>query len=356
MLAADAAGDPRRRGGADRRHPAAQGGHRGRGRRGGVVPAERPGQSHQRGRAAGRRRVRRVTAAGLPRRATTAPPGRATTRSPRCPPDSAPCWTAPSTSTCTASPTWRPACSNRGDDLAVLRLARAYGIRGWVLKSHLWLTTDRAAALQRAARDLGFTVYGSITLNPPMGGVSAAAVELAAAHGARVVFLPTWGAAADVSPRRVHRAAARRAVAVLPRLRRQERRLPAHPVRRPVRRVPRGHRRVPQPGPVPGDRARLAGREPGGRGLLRRRRPAAAGHPPAALHAATPPSCGSSPTSARSSSSATPRSSTPTPTCPSATFTRRCPRSARTGSCSAPTPSPGGPRRNRNACASSSSS
>jgi hypothetical protein len=88
---------------------------------------------------------------------------------------------------------------NRGDDLAVLRLARGYGIRGWVLKSHLWLTTDRAAALQRAAGELGFTVYGSITLNPPMGGVSAAAVELAAAHGARVVFLPTWGAAADVA-------------------------------------------------------------------------------------------------------------------------------------------------------------
>lgn len=88
---------------------------------------------------------------------------------------------------------------NRGDDLAVLRLAHAYGISGWVLKSHLWITTDRAALLQRAAADLGFTVYGSITLNPPMGGVSAAVVELAAAHGARVAFLPTWGSAADVA-------------------------------------------------------------------------------------------------------------------------------------------------------------
>jgi Family of unknown function (DUF6282) len=90
------------------------------------------------------------------------------------------------------------ALANRGDDLAVLRLARAYGITGWVLKSHLWLTTDRARMLQGEADALGFTVYGSITLNPPMGGVSATAVELAAAHGARVVFLPTWGSAADV--------------------------------------------------------------------------------------------------------------------------------------------------------------
>jgi hypothetical protein len=96
-------------------------------------------------------------------------------------------------------PDLAPGLRNRGDDLAVIRLAHAYGISGWVLKSHLWLTTDRASLLQREAGDLGFTVYGSITLNPPMGGVSAAVVELAAAHGARVVFLPTWGSAADVA-------------------------------------------------------------------------------------------------------------------------------------------------------------
>lgn len=90
------------------------------------------------------------------------------------------------------------ALANRGDDLAVIRLAHAYGIAGWVLKSHLWITTDRAARLRRQVADLGFEVYGSVTLNPTMGGVSATVVELAAAHGARVVFLPTWGSAADV--------------------------------------------------------------------------------------------------------------------------------------------------------------
>jgi hypothetical protein len=95
-------------------------------------------------------------------------------------------------------PDLSPGLKNRGDDMAVMCLAHAYGISGWVLKSHLWITTDRAARLQREASDLGFTVYGSITLNPPMGGVSATVVELAAAHGARVVFLPTWGSAADV--------------------------------------------------------------------------------------------------------------------------------------------------------------
>jgi len=62
---------------------------------------------------------------------------------------------------------------NRGDDLAVIRLAHAYGITGWVLKSHLWITTDRAARLREQVADLGFEIYGSVTLNPPMGGVSA---------------------------------------------------------------------------------------------------------------------------------------------------------------------------------------
>lgn len=85
--------------------------------------------------------------------------------------------------------------ANRGADVAVARLAQAYGMAGWVLKSHLWATMDRARAVQEAT---GFQVHGSITLNPPAGGLEPSVVELAAAHGARVVFLPTWGAAADV--------------------------------------------------------------------------------------------------------------------------------------------------------------
>ncbi|MEV6634761.1 DUF6282 family protein [Actinoplanes sp. NPDC051470] len=84
----------------------------------------------------------------------------------------------------------------RGDDVAVARLAQAYGMSGWVLKSHLWATMDRARAVRDHTED--FQVYGSITLNPPVGGLEPSVVELAAAHGARVVFLPTWGNAADV--------------------------------------------------------------------------------------------------------------------------------------------------------------
>jgi len=89
--------------------------------------------------------------------------------------------------------------ANRGSDLDVARLAHAYGMAGWVLKSHLWATTDRARAVREAMAETGFRVHGSITLNPPVGGLEPSVVELAAAHGARVVFLPTWGAAADTA-------------------------------------------------------------------------------------------------------------------------------------------------------------
>jgi hypothetical protein len=86
----------------------------------------------------------------------------------------------------------------RGPDEAVARLAHAYGLRGWVLKSHLWPTMDRAGLLNERLADLDFHVYGSITLNPTNGGVSGAMVELAAAHDAKVAFFPTWGFHADV--------------------------------------------------------------------------------------------------------------------------------------------------------------
>jgi hypothetical protein len=41
-------------------------------------------------------------------------------------------------------PDFLPALPLRGDGLETARLAHAYGLSGWVLKSHLWLTTDRA--------------------------------------------------------------------------------------------------------------------------------------------------------------------------------------------------------------------
>lgn len=85
----------------------------------------------------------------------------------------------------------------RTDDLTMVRLARDAGLSGIVLKSHFWPTMDRALILNRRLDDPAFEVYGSITLNHLVGGVSPMAVEAAALHGARVVFMPTWGSRND---------------------------------------------------------------------------------------------------------------------------------------------------------------
>ncbi len=85
----------------------------------------------------------------------------------------------------------------RIDDLSMVRLARDSGLAGIVLKSHFWPTMDRALVLNERLGDPQFTVHSSITLNHLVGGVSPMAVEAAALHGARVVFMPTWGSRND---------------------------------------------------------------------------------------------------------------------------------------------------------------
>jgi hypothetical protein len=85
----------------------------------------------------------------------------------------------------------------RTDDLTMARLARDSGLRGLVLKSHFWPTMDRALILNQRLNATDFEVYGSITLNHLVGGVSPMAAEAAALHGARVIFMPTWGSRND---------------------------------------------------------------------------------------------------------------------------------------------------------------
>ncbi|CAL9642250.1 hypothetical protein SUDANB145_06364 [Streptomyces sp. enrichment culture] len=63
------------------------------------------------------------------------------------------------------------------------------GQRGFVIKSHVGSTADRAVSVR--ARYPGVEVVGSITLNRPVGGLNAAAVEVAARCGARMVWMPT---------------------------------------------------------------------------------------------------------------------------------------------------------------------
>jgi hypothetical protein len=86
---------------------------------------------------------------------------------------------------------------SRIDDMTMVQLARDYGLRGVVLKSHFWPTMDRAFHLNERLASETFTVFSSITLNPVAGALSPMSVEAAAGHGAKLVYLPTWGACHD---------------------------------------------------------------------------------------------------------------------------------------------------------------
>lgn len=81
------------------------------------------------------------------------------------------------------------------EDVDDFRICKDRGIVASVLKSHIWPTYDRTSYLTGLVP--GIDIYPSITLNPVVGGFDPAIVELAASHGVRVIFLPTWGARND---------------------------------------------------------------------------------------------------------------------------------------------------------------
>jgi len=90
---------------------------------------------------------------------------------------------------------------SRQSDLQTIRMAQEFGVGGWVLKSHLWPTMDRVHHLtEQLGGDSDFALFSSICLNPILGGVNPFVVEAAAAHGAKVVFMPTWGSCHDNKP------------------------------------------------------------------------------------------------------------------------------------------------------------
>lgn len=86
---------------------------------------------------------------------------------------------------------------SRLDNIEWAKMAREYGMRGFVMKSHIWPTVVQAYEIRKIVDHI--EVMGSVTLNYTVGGLSPTAVAIAGELGGKVVFMPTWSAKNDIS-------------------------------------------------------------------------------------------------------------------------------------------------------------
>jgi hypothetical protein len=75
------------------------------------------------------------------------------------------------------------------DDAALAEHAKAFGMRGFVLKDHDASTTGRAYYVQRMHPEV--QSFGAIVLNRSVGGIDPFVAEAAIHYGAKVVWMPS---------------------------------------------------------------------------------------------------------------------------------------------------------------------
>jgi Family of unknown function (DUF6282) len=89
--------------------------------------------------------------------------------------------------------------ARRIDDIDCAREFLAYGLKGFVLKSHYIQTGERAQVVSKAVP--GSRVFGAVTLNHSVGGLNPVAVELAGRTGCKIVWMPTVDAKNETAGR-----------------------------------------------------------------------------------------------------------------------------------------------------------
>ncbi|MED5580225.1 MAG: DUF6282 family protein [Nitrospinota bacterium] len=75
-------------------------------------------------------------------------------------------------------------------------LAMQAGMRGFVMKSHLWPTMAQASLINQVYKN--FNAMGAIVLNSNVGGISPFAAESATRLGAKIIWMPTYTSKNDV--------------------------------------------------------------------------------------------------------------------------------------------------------------
>ncbi len=78
----------------------------------------------------------------------------------------------------------------RVDDYEWALLAKAAGMKGFVMKSHVWPTMERAFIINRLVP--GVEVMGTMSLNTNIGGIDLFAIESAIKLGVKLFYMPTW--------------------------------------------------------------------------------------------------------------------------------------------------------------------
>ena len=84
----------------------------------------------------------------------------------------------------------------RVEDLEAAQLAARAGMKGFVLKSHMWPTIGRIYQMKDKIE--GVEVWSSITLNTSSGGLDPWVTESALKQGVKVIWMPTWSAKNDL--------------------------------------------------------------------------------------------------------------------------------------------------------------
>jgi len=84
----------------------------------------------------------------------------------------------------------------RVEDLEAAQLAAQAGMKGFVLKSHMWPTVGRVYQMKNQMN--GVEVWPSIALNTSAGGFSPWATESALKQGAKLIWMPTWSSKNDI--------------------------------------------------------------------------------------------------------------------------------------------------------------
>ena len=82
-------------------------------------------------------------------------------------------------------------------DLELAERCREHGLAGFAIKSHYVPSAPRAAVVRALVPDV--IALGSVTLNAAIGGINDVAVEIAAREGARIVWMPTFDSANEMS-------------------------------------------------------------------------------------------------------------------------------------------------------------